>query len=589
MRITYCDRKEIVFGTRPHDDPLAVISGALSEHATKKKFVSRANFDSIVTPEMILQVVMQPRLFPGKNNHEKLEIAQNIYYGRADRRLGPCRKLVAVMALVDREPMEEVIEDYMKDGICDDCLPFKFNNETQSLVCRTHGIHSSINRPRRNRALFCHEFTERSQWVMTPFITWEEQTGIHNHYVMDEGGPLPVVFEDSVSTTEGGFGVVYKVRIEPEDGQFSCYSPGNKPGVYALKQLKHDVRKGTVSTCEADFDYEVGLLIFAQRRARSQATKVQQLENIEINSHMIQLLASFEIADPNHSRKDYFMLFPWADGSLSDFWTDQRHSPMITGHIGWMIYQFAGLVKALQCIHNNSNQPNPGAPSTVHFGRHGDIKPSNILYFDHHNGWGIGGVNKTLSLADFGLGRLHKRHSRSKDSPSEHAQTATYRAPESELLGGKLSPKSDVFSLGCVFLEHVTWLILSTSGGDPIDEFSNQRSEKDIFGFESDTFYRIVDPTTRGSAKLKESVQNWIGQTLKRNQGCVEVIYDLLELIEKKMLEPMQDKRIDSRNLGAELLKIVQRWQQDGEGDYGKRHWTLCKSQALVQLVAKKY
>uniref|UniRef100_A0A8R7R9A2 Protein kinase domain-containing protein n=1 Tax=Triticum urartu TaxID=4572 RepID=A0A8R7R9A2_TRIUA len=74
---------------------------------------------------------------------------------------------------------------------------------------------------------------------------------------------------------------------------------------------------------------------------------------------------------------------------------------------------------------------------------HLDLKPANILLDD----------GMTAKIADFGLSRLLYQEqticTKSRDG------TFGYMAPEF-ILGGKITPKSDIFSLGVIILEVVT-------------------------------------------------------------------------------------------------------------------------------------
>jgi serine/threonine protein kinase len=107
-----------------------------------------------------------------------------------------------------------------------------------------------------------------------------------------------------------------------------------------------------------------------------------------------------------------------------------------------MAKQFLRLNKALENIHNVVD-------SESHGGRHGDIKPSSILLVQPR------GVKKPhLALTDFGLGK-HRKVSRSRQDPEELGRIATYRPPEFDLHGGLVGPRSNVYSLGCVFLEYI--------------------------------------------------------------------------------------------------------------------------------------
>lgn len=90
------------------------------------------------------------------------------------------------------------------------------------------------------------------------------------------------------------------------------------------------------------------------------------------------------------------------------------------------------------------------------YGRHGDIKPDNILWFKNIPGsnYGASGI---LRIADFGLGRFHGRESRSNDPAGNNPASPTYKPPECKL-GKFISRAYDIWSLGGLYLEFITWM-----------------------------------------------------------------------------------------------------------------------------------
>ncbi|KAK4160814.1 kinase-like domain-containing protein [Cladorrhinum sp. PSN259] len=520
-----------------------------------RKFFPHAKFDAIITPEIVLQLVNRLDCYWGTKSRHK--IAQDIYYGKtnADGTRRGYRKLLAAMILAEDDLNK--LKTYIEEGMSDDCLPVFRDRGSDNLKCRNDGHrHQAINRERRRRGPFLESFIEQSKQVMIPLIEWHDGAR-HHHYVMKAGGILPIVFQ-SVGNMKGDFGEVTKVKIDPSDGWFGRFRTAE--GFFALKRID-DTRPIDESARETEFDLEVRSLLSTKSRTD------RDYDN-ETKNHLIQLLATFEVYEEDSTHPTYYLLFPWADGNLEQFWREFRpkHSARRLQDLGWMVEQFMRLGKALQCIHNDRQHILLGRADSNRFGRHGDIKPANFLYFKR--GSGPGGANPTLVLADFGLGRLQSKETRSKDSPSEHLATVTYQAPEYEIQGGKLSPRSDIFSLGCVFLEYITWLLRDA---DAIEEFNDLRIEPNIHGFDVDIFYTIVD--SGRSAILKESVKRWI-YSLEDHPDCVEVVGQMLELIHHRMLDPDPATRITSAQLVNKLVSISNRWQRAGE-DCGTRHWKL--------------
>jgi serine/threonine protein kinase len=125
----------------------------------------------------------------------------------------------------------------------------------------------------------------------------------------------------------------------------------------------------------------------------------------------------------------------------------------------------AGIASALSSIHNFTvtyplSVDGPGnvrlqkdaklsvEKSEELYGRHGDIKPENILWFqetpDTDDEAGI------LQIADFGLGRFHGRESRSNVHPDGVVGSPTYEPPECKL-HRPVSRAYDIWSLGYLY------------------------------------------------------------------------------------------------------------------------------------------
>lgn len=242
----------------------------------------------------------------------------------------------------------------------------------------------------------------------------------------------------------------------------------------------------------------------------------------------------------------FWLAFPLADGNLREFWK-KHHPTKNSRYPDWMAGQCHGLASALCLVHilhvSQTSSPNH---STPYYGIHGDIKPENLLWFgEWHNSphrvdsiteaasspkWAhilrhstgslassVGSRARTSSpnrskyqakqqeqsnliqLADFGISSFHTTTSRSNAKLGPH--TKTYRAPEAEL-GQRISRSFDIWSLGCVFLEFASWLVLGTVS------FSDERLKhgRGLDGISQDTFYTLVVEATSTTAKVNPAV-----------------------------------------------------------------------------------
>lgn len=174
------------------------------------------------------------------------------------------------------------------------------------------------------------------------------------------------------------------------------------------------------------------------------------------------------------------MILPWASCNLYEFWKSDPFSK--TGNrdldvIRWMSTQTLGLLAALDAIHDSQ-----GVQS---YGRHGDIKPENILWFELDNE-----PHGLLVLADFGLTKFHRERSRSFTKNTNVGYTYTYAPPEIDIKGEFMSRSSDIWSFGCVLLEMVCWLL---GGWELSEAFADARLTEDTSGImKTDSFFAIV-------------------------------------------------------------------------------------------------
>lgn len=133
------------------------------------------------------------------------------------------------------------------------------------------------------------------------------------------------------------------------------------------------------------------------------------------------------------------------------------------------------------------------------YGRHGDIKPHNILWFrNEQNDWGHG----VLKITDFGLATFHREHTTNQDGIHNLKGTNTYVPPEITS-GDTVSRSFDNWSLGCVYLEFIVW---ATLGGQGVQDFAGKRQAEvnTVYrGYGDDSFFKPIKPLRRKAAKVK--------------------------------------------------------------------------------------
>lgn len=572
--------KSVVAGMVNASEPFAPDS----EHNTT--FVPHAEFEKIMSPNVVRQIVGGLKCYETLSEEQQLSVAKGITYGIPGGK--PSRKLLAALITTgDKSEPEHSFETLIQDGMSDECLPLSLRpGVAGDLYCEAHRcVHGSINGLASMAwETFRETFLRWTRVLMPPFIMWEDG-GKHCHYVMRGGGPLPTrPVSPPVVCANGGFGEVHKVRIDPGDRNFSLHN-NEEETYFALKKLH---RRDDPQIRSREFDFEVRTLIFAESRVNRISGPDKKTRN-----HLIQLLATFEIYNSTSDSPTYYLLFPWADGTLEELWKreDGHRNPRDKQQLGFMIHQFFYMAKTLHCVHNDRLRVAPDTGSDGHrFGRHGDIKPTNFLYFrnaqDESQWRGL-----RIVLADFGLGSLHSRETRSQLNAANVGHTITYAAPECDDLNSELlSQKSDIFSLGCVFLLYIVWFLEGVGLGsdEPDDEkqvlygFLNARKhEKDLHpenkNFKMDNFWKYTED---GNPVIKDSVKQKF-EELRNRDDCVEVVGEILAIIEDNMLQVSKTSRFNAEQLMYKLGGICQKWER-ADSLYGSRAWSESKKLSCI-------
>ncbi|KAG8158208.1 hypothetical protein KVR01_011969 [Diaporthe batatas] len=131
----------------------------------------------------------------------------------------------------------------------------------------------------------------------------------------------------------------------------------------------------------------------------------------------------------------------------------------------WLVRQCLGIAEALVAIHGLAERNCERTKSLLH----ADIKAENILCFRTPESEERGVI---LKLADFGETEWLGPEVTLK--PKGVAHVKTYRPPEKDF-GKNITLSYDVWCLGCLFLEFVTWY---TRGQEGIEWFSKMRAEE---------------------------------------------------------------------------------------------------------------
>lgn len=222
------------------------------------------------------------------------------------------------------------------------------------------------------------------------------------------------------------------------------------------------------------------------------------------NHHIAKLLGAYEVPTGRDSF-EYFLMFECADATLSEIWkkeiTEFGHTFSNETIAVWVASQSYGLTKALGQIHNFKPYRAKDDTDIKTHGIHGDLKPENILYYKNWSG--VEEPLGILQITDFGLSSFHQ--TQSAENIALRLGANAYRPPEAALVN-PLSLSFDTWSLGCLFLEFLTWLVKGPRG---LQEFQSNRLGSPGFASTHPCFWEVVEDEVEGCTfvSLSSAVQ----------------------------------------------------------------------------------
>jgi hypothetical protein len=391
----------------------------------------------------------------------------------------------AVLVLVERV---DDIDRFIKEEVSDQRLP----------VCR-HSVTGKgkivlCHKDKPDQPLKCFEkwkFFEREvfeskQWrLLVPYFDLE--TGDRaKHQDLDSETILPWCEKKDRSHSssqssgqEGGFAFVSRVKIDPS-------SHGFRSILEKVSQSFHPRLSSSLVKVKLMLFLQIGLIseFFALKMLHDQdfnneqqfQNELEQLKRFNglVHDHLVTLLATFTL------NKRYYFLFPFADGTLEQYWEKVKTPNLDPATIRWVSKQFRGIMAAMDSIHDPKHLKNLAVKK---YGRHGDIKPDNILWFQSSKD-----PSGILVVSDMGLSSFNRDTSRSNIPNNKIPKVPGYRPPECDVEGGTISRAYDIWTLGCLFLEFLTWLL---GGWKLLEQFQEERKSIYITGASNNIFFDL--------------------------------------------------------------------------------------------------
>lgn len=198
--------------------------------------------------------------------------------------------------------------------------------------------------------------------------------------------------------------------------------------------------------------------------------------NSSVHSHIVTVLSTYQHGD------DYYLLFPWAECDLARYCEENPSPTRSLDTVQWLVEQCFKIMEAVDLIHYPPGVDGLEVTDKL-YGRHGDIKAENILIFRSKKG------KAHLVLSDFGLGSMHHDWSKSDVPNKSISATPCFRPPECDMEGAVITRSFDVWNLGCLFLDLLTWLL----GGEKLRlEFETARMAPYLNNIDTPIYFEVV-------------------------------------------------------------------------------------------------
>jgi len=205
--------------------------------------------------------------------------------------------------------------------------------------------------------------------------------------------------------------------------------------------------------------------------------------------------------------------------------------------------QVLGVAKALGKIGGpNSVDALFGSSDKEQFqGMHFDLKPANILIDD----------KGTWIISDFGESTFRETGRSSARVPHQGG-TDAYAPPEIVNPDSKFSRRYDVWSLGCIILEVLAFVILGYDGLLGENGLDQVRCTKTPWSYRKDHRF-FCQESAQGKHVVKKEIMDFMklleaSEPVRGQQRSRVFVQSILELI-TKMLEPEAEHRIDIGNV----------------------------------------
>ncbi|KAF5966593.1 kinase [Fusarium coicis] len=491
-----------------------------------KKFLPRNEIQRLLTTDAVEKELTQCNrwrrypiiklLRPRKPNFQ--EEAQ-IICGKSDRELGAnpvCKtyqKIFVILVLLKRASL---IVSFLHK-VCDDDLPLRLDDKVKAKVLTVitkNGERVSLYGFKQKQS-FYDKFIEKQWLVLSPYFRSCSRTKDTTQELSEYHIPP---FTSLSLAAEGGFSWVFKVGIHGDHHDFKTSNDTRQ--AFAVKKIK---RGKPPHKARIDPNHEA----------------IVSRDIKDRHPNLVSLLVTYK----HHG--DYHFVFPWAEADLKGYWETINPKPSGADRnatLKWLVTQCKGLADGLSSIHcystTSSNlhgrstpPPDNFSENAIHvlFGRHGDMKPENILWYPEipSTPETVGGI---LKITDFGFSEFSSKPKVDRERRGFIVNSPSYRAPEIDVTTGDglIGPSYDVWALGCIYLEFLAWWL---GGRDYVQSFANRRLDFDIAhwkgrttNYRTDGFFLIINFQVPDKERVE--VRKSVNEVSRNNIGVMHSSVD---------------------------------------------------------------
>ncbi|KAM7210489.1 Protein kinase-like domain containing protein [Rhypophila decipiens] len=498
---------------------LNTLRSAICEVIQRLGFVPNPLFNELVSQESVTAILQHA--VPDRNTADSYLDNLTSFVVRS------APKIFANLVLMEKPSL---IQSFYANAVMDDVHPVHFDLWERENGVSSIGRHGTYDgRQGKVKDVFSSPGWEQgditsfcqTQWrFLAPVFDGQEFW----HDKLDAHMPMP--FLDS--------------NVRPADSSQSCsgHIETIKGGFARVEYRvihKDHIKLSTtqISTRDTDRNHCIAvktLLKFSTREATDEAKTLKTICDKFQSDHVIRAIAYFEM----HDQRGYVergLLFPWAQhGDLPSLWLASQSKGLkvstaearFPAFLAWVLNQLIGLTQAVAEMHQE-----------IHNIRHGDIKPGNILCFQDRSQSDIMPIR--LVLTDVGISKAHLESTKARKDKHQVTKTtlSTTRYAAPELHGNpdidQLSRKFDVWSIGCVSVEMLIWLLY--------DYGEVKRFIDEADGGEE--FYEIVQNGHNSrTIIIRRLVKRWLEHIKVEDGRCFSdtTLGRLITLIEEKLL-----------------------------------------------------